>query len=102
MTGVQMNHMPYPGTAPALNDLMGGYIQLMFSDLGPALPLINAGKIRPLAVTTKERFAPLPAVPPLADVGVPGFDAAAWQGFVAPGETPEPVLTKLNATLNAI
>jgi tripartite-type tricarboxylate transporter receptor subunit TctC len=81
---------------------MGGYIQLMFSDLGPALPLINAGKIRPLAVTTKERFAALPDVPPLADVGVPGFDAAAWQGVVAPAKTPEPILTKLNATLNAI
>jgi tripartite-type tricarboxylate transporter receptor subunit TctC len=102
MTGIKMTHVPYRGTAPALNDLMGGYIQLMFSDLGPALPLINAGKIRPLAVTTKERFAALPDVPPLADVGVPGFDAAAWQGVVAPGETPKPILTKLNATLNAI
>ena len=102
MTGIKMTHVPYRGTAPALNDLMGGYIQLMFSDLGPALPLINAGKIRPLAVTTKERFAALPDVPPLADVGVPGFDAAAWQGVVAPSETPEPILTKLNATLNAI
>lgn len=102
MTGIKMTHVPYHGTAPALNDLMGGYIQLMFSDLGPALPLINAGKIRPLAVTTKERFAALPDVPPLADVGVPGFDAAAWQGVVAPAKTPEPILTKLNATLNAI
>jgi tripartite-type tricarboxylate transporter receptor subunit TctC len=74
----------------------------MFSDLGPALPLINAGKIRPLAVTTKERFAALPDVPPLADVGVPGFDAAAWQGVVAPAKTPEPILSKLNSTLNAI
>jgi tripartite-type tricarboxylate transporter receptor subunit TctC len=102
MTGIKMTHVPYHGTAPALNDLMGGYIQLTFSDLGPALPLINAGKIRPLAVTTKERFAALPDVPPLADVGVPGFDAAAWQGVVAPAKTPEPILTKLNATLNAI
>jgi tripartite-type tricarboxylate transporter receptor subunit TctC len=102
MTGIKMTHVPYHGTAPALNDLMGGYIQLMFSDLGPALPLINAGKIRPLAVTTKERFAALPDVPPLADVGVPGFDAAAWQGVVAPAKTPEPILSKLNSTLNAI
>ena len=80
MAGIKMTHVPYHGTAPALNDLLGGYIQLMFSDLGPALPLIDAGKIRPLAVTTKERFAALPNVPPLADAGVPGFDAAAWQG----------------------
>ncbi len=102
MTGIKMTHVPYRGTAPALNDLMGGYIQLMFSDLGPALPLINAGKIRPLAVTTKERFAALPNVPPLADVGVPGFDAAAWQGVVAPAKTPQPILAKLNSELNAI
>jgi tripartite-type tricarboxylate transporter receptor subunit TctC len=102
MTGIKMTHVPYRGTAPALNDLMGGYIQLMFSDLGPALPLIDAGKIRPLAVTTKERFAALPDVPPLADAGVPGFDAAAWQGVIAPAKTPEPILTKLNSTLNAI
>ncbi len=102
MTSIKMTHVPYRGTAPALNDVMGGYIQLMFSDLGPALPLINAGKIRPLAVTTKERFAALPNIPPLADVGVPGFDAAAWQGVVAPAKTPEPILAKLNAKLNAI
>ncbi|MGB6730337.1 MAG: tripartite tricarboxylate transporter substrate binding protein [Xanthobacteraceae bacterium] len=102
MTGIKMTHVPYRGTAPALSDLMGGYIQRMFSDLGPALPLINAGKIRPLAVTTKERFAALPNVPPLADVGVPGFDAAAWQGVVAPAKTPQPILATLNSKLNAI
>ena len=102
MTGITMTHVPYRGTAPALTDLAGGYIQLMFSDIGPALPLINAGKIRPLAVTTKERFAALPNLPPLAEVGVPGFDAAAWQGVVAPAKTPQPILTKLNSQLNAI
>ncbi len=102
MTGIKMTHVPYRGTAPALNDLLGGYIQLMFSDLGPALPLINAGKLRALAVTTKEPFAALPNVPPLADAGVPGFDAAAWQGVVAPAKTPEPILAKLNTQLNAI
>jgi tripartite-type tricarboxylate transporter receptor subunit TctC len=102
MAGIKMTHVPYRGTAPALNDLLGGYIQLMFSDLGPALPLISAGKIRALAVTTKEPFAALPNVPPLADAGVPGFDAAAWQGVVAPAKTPEPILHKLNSQLNTI
>ncbi len=102
MTGIKMQHVPYRGTAPALNDLMGGYIQLLFSDLGPALPLINAGKIRPLAVTTKQRVAALPDVPPLAEAGVPGYDAAAWQGVIAPAHVPQPVLAKLNAELNAI
>jgi len=102
MAGIKMTHVPYRGTAPALDDLMGGYIQVMFSDLGPALPLINAGKLRALAVTTKQRFPSLPDVPPLAEAGVPGFDAAAWQGVVAPAQTPHPILVKLNAKLNAI
>jgi tripartite-type tricarboxylate transporter receptor subunit TctC len=102
LAGIKMTHVPYRGTAPALNDLLGGYIQLMFSDLGPALPLINAGKLRALAVTSSHRFAPLPDVPPLADAGVPGFNAAAWQAVIAPGGTPKDILTKLNAEINAI
>jgi tripartite-type tricarboxylate transporter receptor subunit TctC len=102
MAGIKMTHVPYRGTAPALNDLMGGYIQLMFSDLGPALPLINGGKVRALAVTTKDRFATLPDVPPLADAGVPGYNAAAWQGVIAPAKTPKDILIKLNSELNAI
>jgi len=101
MAGIKLMHVPYHGTAPALNDLVGGYIQLMFSDLGPALPLINAGKVRALAVTTTTRFAALPEVPPLAD-SVPGFDAAAWQGVIAPAKTPSDVVGKLNLALNAI
>jgi tripartite-type tricarboxylate transporter receptor subunit TctC len=102
MAGIKMTHVPYRGTAPALNDLMGGYIQLMFSDLGPALPLINGGKVRALAVTTKRRFATLPDVPPLDEAGVPGYDAAAWQGVIAPAQTPQPILDKLNVELNTI
>jgi tripartite-type tricarboxylate transporter receptor subunit TctC len=102
MTGIKMTHVPYRGTAPALDDLLGGYIQLMFSDLGPALPLITAGKLRALAVTTAQRFKTLPDVPPLAEAGVPGFDAAAWQAVVAPAQTPQPVIAKLNSELNAI
>jgi len=102
MAGIKMTHVPYRGTAPALNDLLGGYIQLMFSDLGPALPLINAGKLRALAITTKDRFASLPDVPPLADAGVPGYNAAAWQAVIAPGKTPKDILDKLNSEINAI
>jgi tripartite-type tricarboxylate transporter receptor subunit TctC len=102
LAGIKMTHVPYRGTAPALNDLLGGYVQVMFSDLGPALPLINAGKLRALAVTTSYRFASLPDVPPIADAGVPGFSAAAWQGVIAPGGTHKDILTKLNAELNAI
>jgi tripartite-type tricarboxylate transporter receptor subunit TctC len=102
MAGIKLTHVPYRGTAPALDDLMGGYIQLLFSDLGPALPLINAGKLRALAVTSTKRFAALPNVPPLAEAGVPGFDAAAWQAVMAPAETPQPIVAKLNTELNAI
>jgi tripartite-type tricarboxylate transporter receptor subunit TctC len=102
MAGIKVTHVPYRGTAPALSDLVGGYIQFMFSDLGPALPLIKAGKLRALAVTTKHRFASLPDIPAVADAGVPGFDAAAWQGVVAPSQTPRAVLIKLNSELNAI
>ena len=102
MTGIKMTHVPYRGTAPALNDLIGGYIQVMFSDLGPALPLIQAGKLRALAVTGAERFASLPDVPPLAEAGVPGFNVAAWQAVVAPAQTPNAIMTKLNAELNTI
>lgn len=101
MTGIKMTHVPYHGTVPALNDLVGGYIQLMFTDYGPAQGLINGGKLRPLAVTTTNRLAALPDVPPLADVGVPGFDIAAWQGVIAPAKTPDVVVAKLNTQLNA-
>jgi tripartite-type tricarboxylate transporter receptor subunit TctC len=102
MAGIKLTHVPYRGTAPALNDLLGGYVQLMFSDLGPALPLINSGKLRALAVTSAQRFVSLPDVPPLAEAGVPGFDASAWQAVIAPGQTPRDILTKLNTELNAI
>jgi tripartite-type tricarboxylate transporter receptor subunit TctC len=102
MAGIKMTHVPYRGTVPALNDLMGGYIQLMFSDLGPALPLIKAGKVLALAVTTKRRLVELPDIPPLDEAGVPGYDAAAWQGVIAPAQTPQPILSKLNIELNTI
>jgi tripartite-type tricarboxylate transporter receptor subunit TctC len=102
MAGIKMQHVPYRGTAPALNDLMGGYIQLMFSDMSAALPLINSGKIRALAVTTKQRVSALPDVAPLTESGVPGYDVAAWQGVIAPAQTPEPILAKLNTEINAI
>jgi tripartite-type tricarboxylate transporter receptor subunit TctC len=101
MTGIKMKHVPYRGSVPALNDLMAGHIQVLFSDYAPAGPLIASGKVRALAVTTKQPFAVLPEVPPLADAGVPGFDAAPWQGVIAPAQTPPAIVTKLNAGLNA-
>ena len=102
MAGIKMTHVPYHGTAPALNDLIAGYIQLMFSDLGPALPLISSGKLRPIAVTTTARLAALPNVPPLAQAGLPGYDMAAWQGMIASAKTPPEIVAKLNAKLNTL
>ena len=102
MTGIKLTHVPYRGTVPALNDLVAGYVQLMFTDLGPAAQLIAAGKLRPLAVTTKTRLPALPDVPPLAEAGVPGFDLAAWQGVIAPAGTPSEIVVKLNTQINAI
>ena len=101
MTGIKMTHVPYRGTAPALNDLMAGYVQVMFTDYGPASPFISAGKLRALAVTTKQPFSALPEVPPLAEAGAPGFDVAAWQGVIAPARTPPAIIAKLNTALNA-
>ena len=101
MTGVKMIHVPYRGSAPALNDLVGGYIQLVFTDYGPAAALLSSGKLRALAVTTKDLFQALPDVPPIAEAGVPGYDAAAWQGVIAHAQTPPAIVAKLNLELNA-
>src|SRR5215813_12898692 len=90
--GIPMIHVPYKGTLPALNDVVAGHIQLMFADLAPAHALIQAGKVRALGVTTAQRVASAPEIPPLAEVGVPGFDWAAWQAVAAPGETPQDIV----------
>jgi tripartite-type tricarboxylate transporter receptor subunit TctC len=100
--GIKMTHIPYTGSAPALNALVAGQIHLMFTDLGPSMPLIRRGKLRALGITTAERAAAAPEIPPLAEVGVPGYDAAAWAMLIAPAKTPRPILTRLNAEVNAI
>jgi tripartite-type tricarboxylate transporter receptor subunit TctC len=97
-----MTHLPYKGSAPALDALVAGPIQMMFTDLAPSLPLIRLGKLRALAITTAERAAAAPEIPPLAEVGVPGYDAASWEMLIAPAKTPKPILTRLNAEVNAI
>jgi tripartite-type tricarboxylate transporter receptor subunit TctC len=99
--GIPMTHVPYKGTLPALNDVVAGHIQLMFADLAPAHALIQAGKVRALGVTTAQRVGSAPELPPLAEVGVPGFDWAAWQAVAAPGGTPKEIVEKLNGAMNA-
>ncbi len=102
MTGIDMSPVAYRGSLPALNDVVAGHVPLMFVDLGPALGLIQAGKVRPLGVSTAKRVAAISEVPPLTEVGVPGFDAASWQMIVAPASTPRPIVEKLHGDLKTV
>lgn len=97
MTGIDVVHVPYKGSAPALIDLMGGQVAMTFDNT--ALNFVKAGKLRALAVTTRNRLAVMPDVPTLSEAGVPGYDMAAWQGVVAAAGTPRPVVEKLNAEI---
>jgi tripartite-type tricarboxylate transporter receptor subunit TctC len=97
LANVDMQHVPYKGSAPALNDLMGNHVQMMFDNLPTALPLVKSGKLRAFAVTSAQRSPLLPDVPTLTEAGVKGFEATAWFGFVAPAGTPAPILDRLNA-----
>jgi tripartite-type tricarboxylate transporter receptor subunit TctC len=102
MTGTKMTHIPYKGTAQAINDLVAGTIPIIFCDLAPAVPLIQAGKVRALGISSKARFSTLPDVPSVAESGVPGFDAVAWIMLVAPAGTPKAIVDKLHAEMKAI
>ena len=102
MTGIKMTHVPNKGSVPAMTDLISGNIDVLFVDIGPSIQLIRAGKARALGITSAEPAAAAPEIPPLAKVGVPGFDTTAWQMLVAPGGTPAPILDKLNAEVDAI
>jgi tripartite-type tricarboxylate transporter receptor subunit TctC len=100
--GTQMQHVPYKGAGPALNDVLGGQVPVMFDIIASSLQHIQAGKLRALAVTSPKRSATLPQVPTLAELGMTGFDFTAWHGIAVAGSTPKPIVQKLNATLNAI
>jgi tripartite-type tricarboxylate transporter receptor subunit TctC len=102
MTGIQMTHVPYKGSAPALTDVIGGHIQLMFSDTVPSLPLIRDGRVRALGVSSATRLPTAPEIPPLAEAGVPGFDAAGWGMILAPAGTPRDIVSKLRAHLKSV
>jgi tripartite-type tricarboxylate transporter receptor subunit TctC len=102
MTGIQMVHVPYKAVVDAQVDLMGGRIQVMFTDFTSSVPLIKDGRMRALGVTTKSRAAAMPELAPIAELGVPGFDAAAWQMVVAPAATPRPIVDRLHDELEAI
>ena len=99
-TGTRMTHVPYKGTAPALTDLLGGQIQMMFNDT--AAPHVKSGKLRALAVTGARRWPLLPEVPTLGEAGVAGFEKYNWFGILTPAGTPEPIIAVLNRELVAI
>src|SRR5437588_12297533 len=94
--GIAMTPIPYKGGADALSDLIGGRIGALFPDIATGLPQIRAGKIKALAVASEKRVAALPDLPTIGESGYPGFEAWAWQGFVAPAGTPRDVVMKLN------
>ena len=99
---VDMVHVPYKGGAPAMQDLLGGQIQLMFDNLANSMQQVRAGKLKALAVTTAKRSPLVPDLPTLAEAGLPGFDIYTWWGFMAPAGTPKEIIAKWNAEVTRI
>jgi tripartite-type tricarboxylate transporter receptor subunit TctC len=102
MTGIEMTHIPYKGSADAIKDVVAGHVQLLFSDPAPSVPLIRSGTVRPLGVTTLARWLVAPDIPPLNEAGVPGFDAAGWFMVAGPAGMPKPIVERLHAELKTI
>ena len=99
MAGVDMVHIPYKGTAPALTELVAGQVDLAFENMPALIPHIQAGRLRALAVTTSKRSAIMPELPTIAEAGLPGYDASVWFGVFVPAGTPRPVIDRLHAEI---
>ena len=100
MTGTDMQHIPYRGGGPAMNDLVGGQVKIMFDNLPPSVPQIRAGTIKALGVTTKQRVPGFENIPTIAEQGLPDYETYSWNGFLAPAGTPPAVIARLNAEAN--
>ena len=100
--GLQLVHVPYKGSAPALTDLVAGHIQMMFCDVPPAKALIEAGKIKALGVTTAQRVKAVPDIPPLAEVGIPNYDTASWHTITTTAGVPNGIVDKLATEIRTI
>jgi tripartite-type tricarboxylate transporter receptor subunit TctC len=99
MAGVKITHVPYKGSAPAISDLMGGHVLLMFDNMPSALPQAKAGKLRGVAVSTSKRSPVMPSVPTVSESGLPGFEVSVWFSVLAPANTPREIIDRLNAVL---
>jgi len=99
--GIDIVHVPYKGGGPSINDVVAGNVQMTFEATSVLLPLIKVGRLRALAVTAAQRIPQLPEVPTMVESGYPGFVTTAWTGLLAPAHTPEPIVAKLNAAINA-
>src|SRR4051812_12384206 len=100
--GIDVVHVPYKGTAPALQDVVGGHVQFMFADAPPAKALIEGGKVRALGVTTAERVPALPNVPPLAEAGIPNYNTASWHSISTTAGVPKDIVDKLATEIRAV
>lgn len=102
VSGADLTHVPYKGTGPALADLLGGHVTVMFASTASARPLVMMGKLRALGISTAKRSPAMPEVAPIAESGVPGFHTASWGGLVAPRGTPAAIIAKLNSEIAAV
>jgi tripartite-type tricarboxylate transporter receptor subunit TctC len=100
LSGIKMNHIPYKGSAPAITDLLGGQIQVLFDPFSSIHPQVASGKVKALAITTADRSAVAPQVPTVIELGFAGYDVSSWQGIVVPAGTPKDIVVKLNAAIN--
>ena len=102
MSGVDIQHVPYKGSSPALTDVMAGQVAVFIGNMPPTVPLVKAGKLRALAVTTKARSALMPELPTISEAGLPGFETVAWFGVLAPTGTPPEIVKKLSTEIGKI
>jgi tripartite-type tricarboxylate transporter receptor subunit TctC len=102
MSGVDVQHVPYKGSSPALTDLIAGQVVVFIGNMPPTVPHIKAGKLRALAVTTKSRSALMPELPTISEAGLPGFETVAWFGVLAPSGTPPEIVNRLSAEIGKI
>lgn len=102
MANVQVQHVPYKGSAPAVTDLLGGHVEMMFSPFPPVLPQIKANKLRAVALSSAQRSSLLPDIPTINESGLPGYDAVSWFAVLAPAKTPAATVAQLNREINRI